>query len=322
MTSISIKEYEDEITDSRLVLHISGKNITDTIVNTYRRVILTLIPIYIFNKIHFTKNTSVFNNNYLKLRLKNLPILSIKTDDSIFVPISVKKDDDEDNIELQDNIEYDTTKALNSSSLNQLTMYLNKKNETNEIISVTTNDAKFYLAEKNIENPYKNKIQLIKLQPNQEINMTCITDKNIEDYDSLYSAVSICCFTKNKENDYDFVIESRGQLTEFEIINIAFDNIINLLDKFYKLIPDVKDTEGKISFSNFDHTIGNIISEGLQNHKDVDFAGYAMNHPLENKIVITFRLNSSTLKAISKDVISNYKKVFKEFNSKVQKLSK
>ena len=46
-------------------------------------------------------------------------------------------------------------------------MYLNTKNKTNNIMTVTTNNAKFYYDEKQIESPYKTHIPIIKLQPGQ-----------------------------------------------------------------------------------------------------------------------------------------------------------
>jgi DNA-directed RNA polymerase subunit L len=199
-------------------------------------------------------------------------------------------------------------------------MYVDTTNNTDNIISVTTKEAKFYLREKSIPSPYENDIQLIKLQPKQTIKMSCITELNIEEENSIYSPVTVCYFQKNSENDYDFILESRGQLNELEILSIMYDNIINQLDIFYDLIPDIKDMEGKISFNNAEHTLGNIVSEGLQNHNDVLFGGYNMPHPLDNKIVITYKLQKNNIKSVMKDVIDKYKKIFSDINSKLVKL--
>jgi len=323
MTSITIKNYDKIPTESRLELHIKGDHINHTIVNTMRRIITSIIPIYAFNKFIFSTNTSIFNNNYIKLRMNNLPVLGIKTKEHIFKEQDTNKIEEDtlqDNNMMFDNLELKVDDKINSSSLDQLTMYIDTENKTSNIISVTTKDAKFYLREKNIPSPYKNNIQLIKLQPKQKIKMSCITDLNIEDKNSIYSAITICHFIKNKDNDYDFILESRGQLTEIKILNIMYDNIINQLDIFYNLIPDIKDMEGKISFNNMDHTLGNIISEGLQNHQDVLFGGYNMPHPLDNKIVITYKLEKNNIRSVIKEVIDKYKKIFTDINSKIKKL--
>ena len=51
-----------------LHLNISGSSVNYIIVNTIRRIILNHIPIHAFNydDIIITKNTSVYNNNYMK----------------------------------------------------------------------------------------------------------------------------------------------------------------------------------------------------------------------------------------------------------------
>lgn len=319
--NVSKKLYENEPTDSILTFNINGSNINNVIVNTLRRVITSKIPIYAFKNIMITKNDSIFNNNYLKLRLVNLPILGIKSKKSIFKKEDITDNNDEVNIEnIADNINIEIDNNINSSSLDQLTMYLDVTNKTMNIISVTTDDAKFYLAGKIIDSPYKNKIQLLKLHPSQQIKMTCITNLNIEENNSVYSPVSVCFFNKINENNYDFTLESRGQLTEFEILEMCYDNIINDLDTFYNDIPDIDNMEGKISISGVDHTMGGIISEGLQNHKNVIFAGYSMPHPLDMTIVINYKLGKSKFKVILKEVIDKYKSTFLEINKKIKKL--
>ena len=77
--NITIKKLlnETELFDSRLELDISGNNINHIIINTLRRITMSEIPIYVFNKINIIDNTSIFNNNYIKLRIKNIPVMGI-----------------------------------------------------------------------------------------------------------------------------------------------------------------------------------------------------------------------------------------------------
>jgi len=80
---IKLLEHVDEIDGyetSYCKLNMSGRLINTVIVNTLRRVILTLIPTYGFNteNINITKNTSIFNNDYMRLRLSNFPIYLTK----------------------------------------------------------------------------------------------------------------------------------------------------------------------------------------------------------------------------------------------------
>ena len=60
MTKITLKINSHK--NNRLELNIIGVN--NTIVNCIRRVAMSYIPIYSFNKIIISQNTSIFNNNY------------------------------------------------------------------------------------------------------------------------------------------------------------------------------------------------------------------------------------------------------------------
>ena len=55
----------------------------------------------------------------------------------------IQEEDAED-----DNIELNVERNLNTSNLKQFTMYVNAKNKSNDIITVSTSDAKFYYDEK------------------------------------------------------------------------------------------------------------------------------------------------------------------------------
>ena len=309
--------------DSRLEWNIKGKNITHTILNSLRRTIQTDIPIYAFNKIKITKNTSVFNNNYMRLRLENLPVFGIVNNKDIYVPEKKKTEEeifDESMGIVPDDIDMDVDKSVNTSSLEQITMYLNYKNESKGIVSVTTDDAKFYFAEKSIKTPYSNPVPIIKLQPGQEISLSAVSQLGIEKMSSIFSPVSICCYKQKTENDYDFIMESRGQLSEKRILELAIININNQLEKFIKLVPENKGMEGTIVVPNADHTLGNIIADGLNNHSAVHFAGYNMPHPLDNKIVFHYKLETGNIKKVLDEVIAYYQELFTRLNKEITKL--
>ena len=62
-----------------LKLRLKGKNINHVYVNTLRRVILEDIPSYSINPelININKNSSVYNNDYLRNRLENFPLIGL-----------------------------------------------------------------------------------------------------------------------------------------------------------------------------------------------------------------------------------------------------
>jgi DNA-directed RNA polymerase subunit L len=321
MTNINIKQksWTPNI-NSRLEFTISGAN--NTIVNCLRRVALSSIPIYVFKDIKISENTSIFNNNYMKLRINNLPVLGITTDNPIYTKkeVIIKEDNEMDDIDMS------TNEDINSSSLKQLTMYLDKINTTTEIITIGTDDCKFYFMEKQIESPYKlpycGNIPLIKLQPTQKIKLSAITSLGIENESSIYSAVSIFSYQMIGES-YTIALESRGQLDEKTILNYTCINIINILDHFIeKLSLQEISTNviGKILVIDSDHTLGTLIASGLQNHKKIKFAGYNMPHLLDQTISFDYEMyKEDNIKDILVEIVSEYKKIFNTIDNLIQK---
>jgi DNA-directed RNA polymerase alpha subunit len=177
--NIKLISYDKQLGNSRLEFNLSGSNIDYIVANTIRRTILSDIPIYAFDEFKFEKNTSVFHNNYLKLRFRQMPVWEIdnKLD---FIDISnntptPENDDVIPELEPEDEVELETENVINSSSLKQMTMYVSYKNKTNNIYTVTTDDAKFYYEQKLIKSPYKYPVPLVKLQEGQEIIFSAIT---------------------------------------------------------------------------------------------------------------------------------------------------
>ena len=328
-TNIKVLNKETELGNSRLEFKISGPNIDYIVVNTIRRVIMTNVPIYAFGDFKFEKNTSVFHNNYIKLRLKHMPIWTIEnTIDYIekSKPVNNLQSDietiAEENEGGDDEIEMEVEKDLISSSLKQLTMYININNKTNEIITVSTDDAKFYYDEKQIKSPYKTPIPIVKLQPGQDIAFSAITKIGTEEEDAMFTPVCICVYKQINDNEFDFIIESRGQISEKRIVQVGLINIERKLNNFLKLLtenknmvePESKDS-GLIIVNNEDHTLGNLISRGLQQHEKISYAGYNLPHPLAKKVHFEYKFKKSgDIKPVIKDVVEYYLEIFSNIN--------
>ena len=232
-------------------------------------------------------------------------------------------EENDENIIDGDEVELEVEKTLNSSTLKQFTMYINYKNKTNNIVCVSTNDAKFYYDEKQIESPYKTSIPIVKLQPDQEIAFSAITNLGCEQDNVMYGAACIAGHKEINENEFDFCIESRGQLTEKRIFQVALINIERKIKNFLKLLLDeqseqiVKDEheklQGIIIVNNEDHTLGNLISRGMQLHNKISFAGYNLPHPLSNKVHFHYKLEKGgNIKEILKDVVEYYLEIYGE----------
>ena len=264
--------WDKEMLNSRLEFNMSGKNINYVIANTIKRVATTYVPVYAFTNIDITENTSVFNNNMLKLRLQNIPVFGISTKESIFKLSDEVIAEEETMITSlinMDDIDLGKEKKFNSTSLNQLTLYLDYTNTSENIISATTKHCKFYVAEKQIESPYPVEVPIVDLQPGQKIKLSAITTLGIEDTSAIFSPVSIFTYRMNNENDYDVIFESKGQLDEKRILNITFENIDNILDNFITLVPEENDMVAMLELQKGNHTIRNMISVDMMQHNDI-----------------------------------------------------
>jgi DNA-directed RNA polymerase subunit L len=327
---LSIKNVSQDKTKgfSRLEFDIQGKEVDYVIVNTLRRMVLSEVPIYSYSEFTFNKNNSVFHNNFIKNQIKNLPVWGIDNKIEIYEKTSVIKNEVIDEIEdLEDNVELSVDKKVDSTTLEQLTMYVDYNNKSNDVFTVTTDHAKFYFAQKQIQNPYSNPIQLVKLQPTQFINFTAVTSIGIEKDNAIYSPVSICVYEQKKDDEFRFFLESKGQITEKVILHRAILNLNKKLEDILKqVLPSVNnDSElsGLIEIKDEDHTIGNLLTHGLQNHKNVSFAGYHLPHPLEKRVVIEYKLksgkDSGKFKEILKDVINEYIELYSKLDKLIDK---
>lgn len=333
----NLKEINKEsvLGNSRLEFKISGPNIDYIVANTIRRTIMSDIPIYAFGEFKFEKNTSVFHNNYIKLRLKHMPVWAIENSVDFLEKSKLVSDNindmetiGEENEVDGDDVQLEVEKHLNSSTLKQLTMYINTKNKTNEIITVSTNDAKFYYDEKQIPSPYKVPIPIVKLQPSQEIAFSAITKIGTEEEDTMFTPICICVYKQINDNEFDFIIESRGQISEKRIVQVALINIERKLRNFIKLLGDNKATvnsddkqSGLIIVNNEDHTLGNLISRGMQQHKSISFAGYNLPHPLGKKVNFHYKLEKDgEIKSVIKDVVDYYSEIFSNIKKLVDTL--
>lgn len=323
VSNISVKKllWEKKVLDSRLEFNIKSSNINYAVVNALRRVATTDVPIYAFTDIDINENTSVFNNNFLKLNIENLPVIGITSDKDIFEKEESDEVDEDNSIMpmMIDYIELNTNEDIKMSNLKQLTMYLDYTNDTTNIVTVGTNDCKFNVAEKQIKSPYPVNIPIVKLQPGQKIKLSAITSLGTENNSAIFSPVSIFTYKMNSDNDYDIILESRGQIDELRILDIVSKNLVKQLNYFYTLIPDEDDLVGKMVLQDGEHTLGNLISLGLQSHKNVEFASYNMPHPLDSTIVFHFKLKSGKIKSICKEVVEYYVKLFQEINNIIQK---
>ena len=164
-----------------LKLRLKGKDINYVYINTLRRVILEEIPSYGINPdlISISKNSSVYNNDYLRNRIENFPLIDLNF-----------------KLDLEEYNKLRTyTRGIenynNNYEENNINMYLDVKNSEDKVLNVTTSDVKYYLNDKMEKNIYKKDLLICKLKKDEEINLSIKVDKGVGLNHSRYNVVQI-----------------------------------------------------------------------------------------------------------------------------------
>ena len=331
--------------DYGLIFNISG-DIDCNYINAMRRCMLSTINIRSFTKINIKKNSSVFDSGILHDRISQFPINinddSINNDyvhssDEMIDKVESEKNPDfENDNDNEDEIDDNDNKPINSSSLNQLTMYLKYSNKNNtEIVNVTTDNCLFYYGEKKIESPYKNPILIVKLHPMKEIELTAISAINNNNTSAVYSALGIIGYDKINDKEFIINLRSNGQIPEKQILLITIKNIKKMLDYFLTLIIDNKELkeslniiQGEFTIINSDNKIDDLRSLGslivceLHNHSNIQMALYGLPNPMSNEIFFKYKLNEKTktnIIIIIQDVIKKNHKILDSISLEINK---
>ena len=268
---------------SELVLFFDKDEIDNTILNTIRRIIHDFTPVYAVgvNNVVIDKNTGYQNNDQIKLRLSQFPIL-IKPD-----IIYYNKDDQE---------EYNKK---------EIEIYFNVLNNSHEMKAVTSNEFRILINGKEVKNFYSDKYPLLLtiLRSGEEIIGKCNAvlgiGKNGNQWEPCYKTFYI-----EDGNQYKMTIHSYGQYSEEELFvnacdiikhetNLLKENIIEILNED-KYKNDINEFE--ISFN--DKTISNLLNSRLQHHKYIKFSGIYIPNMLDKKVVIKVEKHDGDFKRI------------------------
>jgi len=340
--------------NNRIEFVLSGDDINYNIINTLRRGIEEYIPSYAFDlkNMIIKHNTSIFNNDYMRLRLSLVPVLGVKNDIS--------------NIEKVLNLEAETNKTIFDKKLenvevlkqmedkqlkeraNNLTLIVNKTiNNSNKIMNITTDNAIFRYNTKIIPSPYNPPLLLIKLKPGQEFSCECYSSLDIPLRNAIYLPCSICSYEENDINNFLFKLESLGQLTEKDLLmrscliiinklkilkDVIYDKIKNYKSETIKDIYnldnktnslndelDIHLINGIIKLEHESHTMGPLITRYLQEDKHILFAGYKVEQLLVKELKITYKTDGKNILDIFNNIfdkiIKIYNQLFKQFET-------
>lgn len=310
---IKIKEIEYNKTDglsySNLKLLLYGRDISNIIVNSIRRTIMEDIPTYAFSPKLFIieKNTTIFNNDQIKLRLSQLPILNIDTGIDFLEEIFWNED------------KYKVLSIHNNEK--KISISINEKNTQMPVKNITTNDIKYYINDKQVKNPYNNTFPILitKLREGEEFICSMQGRIGIAKKNAIWSAASNVYFTidgnngdngDNGDNGNNITLNifSAGQIDEYAILLKACKNIIQQIDINKRILLNIlhdnvsnKAENKEIEFKLNNKTIGSLLNERLQKHEHVIFSGMCIPTYLTDEVIIktTFKENIKIINVIS-----------------------
>ena len=289
---------------SELCLKFTGKDCNIKILSTLRRICGICIPNHAFNtaNINIEQNTCVaFNNDYMKLRLSNLPIYNINSELSFLHKKYWK------------NINFADQTREKSPDEKNIKIYINSHNNSNDIKDVTTKDIKVYLDNNQIEmyDPTA-PILIVKLRPNDSFKCMMTASLAIGECDTIYSACSNAWVTYDEEikdsgeriyKSGELYLKSRGQQKEKNIFNLACEYIIKKYEDFkIELERKIKTKEIKDDFElslimdEEDFTFGEWLNYELQDNKNIIFCGLSKpDHQIKS---VTLKILSEKIKPI------------------------
>jgi DNA-directed RNA polymerase subunit L len=345
---MSLKNYlfDNKNSRSSFIFFNTKKNIEYEIsfINAIRRIIFSNIESHAINRetINFFKNTSIFDSDYLIHRLTYIPLNNdyLNTIDIRDLEISLnKKNEDEYMIDvltgdfmcLYKNKEIDINKVFTNDQI------LFAKLKFNQEIHLTCNINKSYPA-KNGE-PYsvatvstyefvEDKLALEETIKNLKKEGKITTKQEEEDYIFLNREKFYLMSDNQKPLEIKFTLETIGTYKNKDVFELAVSKLIEKLSNLYDAI-DKNDEEkviideSKVNFDAFDFTIfdendtlGNLIQSYLYEDNSVDYAGYYIPHPLDNKMIIRTSLKEKNNKE------NNIKLLLKHINEIIKKYKK
>jgi DNA-directed RNA polymerase subunit L len=282
-TNDNKKKYTYDVPiNSKLILEFSGKDISNEIVNTLRRISMDNIPTYAFTPelIKISDNNTIFDNDMMRKRLAQLPVLDTELDLDYLDPLYWQ------------NIDFTDPKRPKHEKEKLIEISVNVTNDTMENKSITTNDINYYFEGKEEKQKYDVAcpILLVQLKPADTFKCTMKAVLGTGERNNIWAAASIAFYDDHSTDDIKggfneskkitFTVESQGMMHEHTILSKACRYIIHKLNTLQTEIDNkVKSKEIKESstivfdLNNEDHTLGNLINWAFQSHPKIIFSG-------------------------------------------------
>lgn len=293
---INVEERSHKPYDSNfelLKLEIGGSDSNIPLINSFRRACNDNVPKYAFVRelIKINNNKSAYHNDYMTLRLSQLPVFNVKSHDIDpkldylhekywkdvdYLDKNRNKPDNEKNIEIQ----------------------INVHNNSDELKAITTSDpgVKVYIDNELVSMYDKqHPILIIYLKPNDTFNCSMKAVLGVGEKDTIWAAASNCWhYYDNDDRSKNIIVEikSSGLIEAYDIADRSCGYLIKKLEIIKKEIMRQVDNQNiqpgvlDIKLENEDYTMGGIINYELQSHKNIIFSGVTKpDHLIRNMVI-------------------------------------
>jgi len=356
---MSLKNYlfDNKKSSSSFIFSNSKKNIEYEIsfVNAIRRIIFSNIESHAIHRqtINLFKNTSIFDSDYLSHRLSYIPLNNNYLNSIDIRDLEIilnKKNEDEYMIDiltgdfmcLYKNNEIDINKVFTNDQILFAKLKFNQEIHLNCKInkSYSAKDGEPYsVATISTYEFVEDKVALEENIKNLKTEGKIVRKEDEEDYIYMNREKFYLMSDNQKPLEIKFTLETIGTYKNNEVFELAVSKLIEKLNTLYDAIENNNEEkviieESKVNFDAFDFTIfdendtiGNLIQSYLYEDNSIDYAGYYIPHPLDNKMIIRTSLKEkntkeNNIKLILKhinEIIKKYKKLlvdWKKFNPK------
>lgn len=316
-------------------IEIEGQSVNHVVVNTLRRLVMTVIPIYGFHRskiwVDHKKSYNMYNNDMIYMQLETLPIPDIPNDFDVSDPSMYLTNEVINNIYVN---HYNPDKQINmapdeNKKLKKIEIVLNVVNTTQDYKFVSTHDMILKIDDQISNNYLKHDpISILVLKGGEKLFLRAEAVLGIEDMNGIYEATTTAYHQEINRNKYILKYETLGQLSKEAIFIKACKIMIIKLKKLNIFISDTyaeRDISEKIEIElkGEDPTIGVIISDVLQRCANVEKANFNVPHPFVKSVVVSFLLKKkSVLKPIEtlifsiKYIIDLFEVILKKYDTK------
>jgi len=298
--NIELKSYKphDAIRRGKMELVFSGKDMYEQLLNSLGRIIVKRIPTYAFPSelINIERilpesgyiDSVPFNHDYMKLRL------------SLFPPMNIDCGLSSLHEKYWSGVDYLDKDRNKHEAEKNIEAFIDAKNDSNEIIHVTTNEMMVYVDGEEMNRAGKiysteYPLLIITLRPNEKFRCSMKAVLGVGLRHSIWDSGSNFWMdqeTLEKEKKIIFCYHSSSRMNEIELMKrglsyyrektLSYKNEIN---RMFLLEKDPSD-RFVIILKNEDHTFGEVINYEIQSHPDIMHSGCKKTDHLINEIII------------------------------------